>query len=199
MKIHLLRHGQTDFNVQGRIQGQRNVPLNSTGRQQIEKFCDSHDGGVSEVYTIILTSPLRRALESAEICSERFGISMILESSFAERRFGIMEGMTKQTIYSRLGIRDVEMLQEGDGVESMVDFRERIRDGMAFIVRQYEQERILIVTHGSVIRLLCEMFPCIQRWPESSESFTPSTEIIPNGHLVEIDFSLPLLRALQLK
>ena len=94
MKIYLIRHGETDWNREGRLQGRTDIPLNQHGITQMERIGDyMADGG----YRIdkIITSPLQRAGMSAEIIAFRIGYEksrIIVEPLFTERSFGDAEG-----------------------------------------------------------------------------------------------------------
>ena len=206
MKLHLLRHGQTNWNLEGRLQGQKNVPLNQTGKQQIERFCKQafvheHRGSTVTVsskataptmpycpYTIVLTSSLQRTLQSAQLCSQWFGLPLAVEPAFAERSFGVLEGMMKDEIRRQFHIEDIEALDDVHGIEPMTNFRSRLEAGLRRLPRTYRDERILLVTHGSVIRLLMTMTSSIYAVPSSmAVSLVQSGRIVPNGHVVEMD------------
>jgi uncharacterized phosphatase len=185
MKIHLLRHGQTDWNLEGRVQGQKNVPLNQTGKQQITRFSTR----VEYPYSLIVTSPLRRAVQSAELCSVWLGLPLVKEPLFAERAFGMFEGLRKDEVYKQFQIADIEMLDKFPGVESMSSFRERLEAGLRRLTKQYSEERILLVTHGSVIRLLTMMTRTTSTKSTQITRIDDFPQIVANGSVVEIDIS----------
>ena len=94
MKIYLLRHGQTDWNIQGRLQGHRNIPMNMNGKKQIIEIAERLQGLNFEA-DIIISSPLDRAKESAQIVAEQIGYkkTIIYDEDFLERSFGLAEGL----------------------------------------------------------------------------------------------------------
>lgn len=190
-KIHLLRHGQTRWNLERRLQGQQNVSLDETGKQQIERFCAQ----TQYPYTLIVTSPLLRAIQSAEICSRRFGIPLTVDPAFAERSFGVLEGMHKNAILQRFHIKDVEALDNGFGVEPIHEFCGRLAAGLRQLSQSHRDDCVLLVTHGSVIRLLMMMTSAAlsgvaegMTSPKELQQVSPK-QIVPNGHLVKMDLS----------
>ncbi|QQE79680.1 histidine phosphatase family protein [Alicyclobacillus sp. SO9] len=195
MNIHILRHGETNWNVEGRIQGQQNIGLNNTGRRQIEAFChyviakkvdDRHGNRSSFRYTIVLTSSLRRAYESAEICSQRLELPMKIIPEFAERCFGPLEGMKKETLVKEFGIEDVEAIEDRFHIESQQRFLNRLNGGLRRIKVAYGKDHVLLVSHGSVIRTLG-----LHNLMDNMENLTiqqpVNQEIIPNGHVVQLE------------
>mgnify|MGYP005782903757 FL=1 len=92
MKILITRHGQTDWNVLGKIQGQTDIELNDNGRQQAKETGELIK---NENIDIIITSPLKRAKETAKIINENFNVTIIEDNRLMERNFGKSEGLTK--------------------------------------------------------------------------------------------------------
>lgn len=96
MNIYLLRHGETDWNNQGLLQGHTDIPLNQNGRSQMEqvaKVMQDLDLGIE----LIVSSPLSRAYESAEIVARNLSYEkdkIIVEPMLIERYFGEGEGKT---------------------------------------------------------------------------------------------------------
>lgn len=142
-KICLLRHGETDWNIERRMQGRENIELNETGRMQAVKsglFLKEFD------VEAIVTSPLQRAKETTEIISKILNISSILEmDEFLERDFGAASGLTRQEAKELfpdgniLNIEDVDMLTQ------------RVFNGLNIILERFENKNILVITHGAVI------------------------------------------------
>ncbi|WP_312501030.1 histidine phosphatase family protein [Lacrimispora sp.] len=91
MKIYLIRHGQTDWNIQGRIQGSHDIPLNETGRSQAELLAKGMD---SRPVSRIFSSTLTRAMETAERISSRQKVEIYSMPQLIEVEFGKWEGMT---------------------------------------------------------------------------------------------------------
>ena len=91
MTFYVLRHGQTDWNVQARLQGSTDIPLNDTGRTQAHVAADILK---NQGLTRIVASPLSRALETAQIVGAACALEPIIDDRLIERNFGLFEGMT---------------------------------------------------------------------------------------------------------
>lgn len=91
MKIYLIRHGQTDWNVAGRIQGIHDIPLNKTGIRQAEQLAEAMD---MRPVARIFSSTLIRAKETAEKIGKRQQVEVVLMEQLVEVEFGKWEGLT---------------------------------------------------------------------------------------------------------
>src|SRR5690606_40156857 len=91
--ICLIRHGETDWNAQRRIQGRTDIPLNEKGIQQAR---ECRDFLKNSEWDVIITSPLKRAKQTAEIINEALNIDLIEMDDFIEKSFGDVEGVTLQ-------------------------------------------------------------------------------------------------------
>lgn len=148
MNIYLLRHGETDWNKEGRLQGHTDIPLNSTGRRQI---CNAAEvlADLPEPIDLILSSPLVRAYESAQIVADRLSYekeNIVVEPLLIECGFGLGEGLT-------VGER---MDKYPDGLypemETYEDLIERARSAFDKIVTIYNgKKNILAVAHGAIL------------------------------------------------
>ena len=100
MRVLLARHGQTDWNAAGRIQGASDVPLNENGREQARQLASklaASGGRLGAIYS----SPLKRALETAGIIGRELGISPVSERALMELSFGDWEGCSWDEIGRR--------------------------------------------------------------------------------------------------
>ena len=98
MKLYIIRHGQTDWNVQGRIQGRQDIPLNAAGRSQAGMLAlGMKERPVSAVYS----SPQLRAMETARALAEDQGVEVISVPELVEIGYGNWEGRTAQDILTR--------------------------------------------------------------------------------------------------
>ena len=93
MKIFLLRHGQTDWNLEWRMQGQTDIPLNEKGILQAEEAAEKYK---AIPFDLILTSPLVRAKKTAEIIAKPHNLEVKVDQRLKEMNFGEMEGRTPQ-------------------------------------------------------------------------------------------------------
>ena len=140
--IYLVRHGQTDWNVERRAQGQTDIPLNATGIQQAE-VCGAALN--PNDYDVVITSQLQRAHKTAEIINNFLELPFKVMEDFAERFFGDAEGLTldeRDKLYPDRNYPNQEALE---------DFSNRIMAGLEHIHQNYLGKRVLLVAHGAVI------------------------------------------------
>ncbi len=95
MKLLLTRHGQTDWNVAGKVQGTTDIELNETGKKQAKKTGEKL---LDYNIDVIIASPLKRAKRTAEIIRGNRNIPILLDEGIKERCFGEFEGKTRQRI-----------------------------------------------------------------------------------------------------
>jgi len=135
----LVRHGETDWNAAGRLQGQTDRPLSDFGRRQARQLAEELDG---EQFDAIYASDLARARETAEIVGERLGLPIELDPDLREKDWGNWEGLTAVE-------RDrVEFVGESTRAH-----QERILRALRRISECHPgNERILVVTHGGSMR-----------------------------------------------
>lgn len=152
MEIFVTRHGQTDWNVLGKIQGQTDIELNDTGRNQAEETGKQIQ---NEKIDLIITSPLKRAKETAEIINKNFNVSIIEDDRLMERKYGRNEGLTKEDIQEMEKKNpDVNELWNYNknvkinDIEPMKNFVDRIYNFLDDVTENYKNKNILIVTHG---------------------------------------------------
>lgn len=155
MNIYLLRHGETDWNKDGRIQGHTDIPLNQKGRIQVAqaaKVLADLPFKMDSIYS----SPLKRAYESAEIAADRLSYDkkkIIVEPMLIERCFGEAEGMTaaeRETKFPNYQYADTGYYFPG--IERYKDLLERAEAVFKKIVDSCEEyDNILIVSHGALL------------------------------------------------
>lgn len=146
MIIYLVRHGQTDWNLERRVQGREDIPLNEKGRGQAVKLADSFDGIKLDA---IFTSPLIRAVETAKVLAERQKIDICIEPDLIERDYGEWSGHTirqedKKDLFKDIGIKDMEPTAELEA---------RMKKVIEKIAAS-GYERVLCVSHGAAINSL---------------------------------------------
>jgi broad specificity phosphatase PhoE len=134
----LVRHGETDWNAAGRLQGHTDRPLNEYGHRQARELADRLAGdGIQAVYA----SDLSRARETAEIIAGRLGLEVITDPDLREKNWGSWEGLTS----------DERARVEFEG-ESTEEHRERVLRAVKRIVEAHPGERVVVVTHGGSLR-----------------------------------------------
>lgn len=143
MKILLIRHGETDWNLQRRFQGREDIPLNQTGLQQA-KACGLALKG--EPFAAIITSPLRRARKTAEIIAETVGIKkIIIEEGIIERDFKKVSGMTpeeREAFYASGEVDDKEPFEH---------LTKRMMSCLKKYAETFKGHNIILVSHGASI------------------------------------------------
>ena len=154
--LTLVRHGQTDWNLERRIQGSTDIPLNETGRAQAAEAAALLASGTHHA---IYASPLVRARQTAEIIAETLGLAAPeLSRDMREREFGEAEGMLVVDYHAQFGGWHSEV----PGAESLATVRDRALDALAEIARDTRErsapaaESVIVVTHGGVIRALLD-------------------------------------------
>jgi broad specificity phosphatase PhoE len=134
----LVRHGETDWNAAGRLQGHTDRPLNDHGRKQAKELADRLAGeGADAIYA----SDLARAKETAEIIVMRLGLPVVIDADLREKNFGNWEGLT--------GDERIHVEFEGESVQ---EHRERVLRAIERISERHPGQRVIVVTHGGSLR-----------------------------------------------
>lgn len=146
MKIYFVRHGQTDWNIQNRLQGSVDIPLNPTGINQAHILADKLH---STHFDLIISSPLSRALHTANIINENRDIPLMTETSLLERSFGCLEGI-KGNEYNKNLFWDYTKNYQYKDVEPIQNFFNRIYKYLDFLIKTYPDKSVLLVSHNGV-------------------------------------------------
>ena len=148
----VVRHGQTDWNVENRWQGWLDPPLNETGRQQATQRSQHLDQ--EPRFNALVTSDLQRAAETARILGQHLGLQVTESAAFRERHGGLWEGHTAEEIELRWPTeraawreRKIDSPPEGENDEVLWA---RVLQG----IEELPEKRALVVTHGGLINLL---------------------------------------------
>lgn len=146
MTIYLIRHGETDWNRQNRLQGREDIELNETGIAQSEK-CAQAVASVPAL--VILTSPLKRAKATAEIIAGYMrGVPVIVEQDLIERDFGSLSGMVLKDKQKLLGYGSDPRM------EPFEQLTERLMRVLYWYIQESKYETILAVSHGGSINAI---------------------------------------------
>ncbi|WP_347568708.1 histidine phosphatase family protein [Neobacillus sp. MM2021_6] len=137
-----MRHGETDWNAIGRIQGSTDIPLNEKGVQQAEE-CGVFLKRTS--WDVIITSPLKRAKVTAEIINSSINIPLVVMEEFKEKFFGEAEGLTFEERKAKYP--DHRYPNE----EDELSLSKRVMAGLDKIKQEYRDQKVLLVIHGAVI------------------------------------------------
>jgi broad specificity phosphatase PhoE len=149
----LVRHGETDWNRDGRWQGHSNTHLNDEGREQARRVARE----IRDV-DVVYSSDLARARETAEIIAAELGLPVRVDSRLRERSFGAWEGLTAAEIevdfpdnYRRWRAREGA---GADDAEPFDAFAARVRSFLADVLEAHPGETVLLVAHGGSIRVI---------------------------------------------
>ena len=150
--ILLARHGETDWNREGRFQGHGDPPLNATGHAQAaELAAELKDVELAAVHS----SPLRRALETAQRVAAEHGLEPVAVDALREVDVGSWQGLTRPEIETRYPEQFARWLDYDQGWEDGESYEEMGRRAVAALLElaaAHAGERVLAVTHGGPIR-----------------------------------------------
>lgn len=188
MRLYVFRHGQTDWNADGRIQGHLDIPLNDRGREQARALIEPLRAlGIQA----ILSSDLSRALETAMIVASALRIPVTQDQGIREVHLGKLQGLDREEIQrlygkdfsaqiGRMPISDADIVNLG--AESGEQVVARISQAIqTFAVKHPGLERIGVASHGGVIRRMIQLAPV-------SHGFPPP---IANGVIYPFDCAPP--------
>jgi len=149
----LARHGETAWNVEGRIQGHLDIPLNNLGVAQAEALGKRL---VRERFDAIYSSDLMRAFHTARMAVPDPDQTIIKDRRLRERHLGVLQGLTgeeamasQSTAWKAFKSRDPDL--ELAGGESLGEFSRRVVGFVEAILQAHAGERVLVVTHGGVL------------------------------------------------
>jgi len=172
--ISLIRHGQTDWNLQHRIQGSTDIPLNDTGRAQARMAADELLTTTAP-WDLIYTSPLSRARETAEIIADILHLpAPMIAPDMVERSFGEVEGLTDEE-RSATFPAGVPV----PGSESREDLRSRGVAAIARIADAHPDKRVIAVSHGGLLGQILRHI--------THEALPGPLDMIPNGSATIIE------------
>lgn len=157
MEIYLVRHGQTDWNKVGKIQGHADIPLNDTGREQAARVAEIlTEKTIDEIYC----SSMKRAVETASIIADRLGKPAYMTDGLIEMGYGDCEGLTGKEIEERFPQElaawyqnPMEFRFPGEGGETEWEVLQRAYGSWKQIV-QRAKGNVVIVSHGATLRIL---------------------------------------------
>ena len=151
-----IRHGETEWNSQGRFQGHLNSELNRAGLAQAQALAERL---AAERFDLLLSSDLGRAQETARAIARRSGHAIALEPRLRERRLGIFQGLTEAEArerhpeeYGRFRGRDPDYVIPGG--ESARQFFERSVACFTELAERHAGATLAVVTHGGVLAML---------------------------------------------
>lgn len=190
MRCCIVRHGETPWNTERRLQGHQDIPLNARGIAQAQaaaRFLQQHHQ--QQPFAAVCSSDLLRTRQTAEAIADALALSVQALSALRERHFGEFEGKTPDeaadfdaTAYQALVARaDLEATPgQAEPLSAMV---QRVECALAELVRHYADQSVIIVTHGGVLDVL-------YRRAMGQTLSGPRNAPIPNAGLNWLDLAL---------
>jgi len=174
-RLIAVRHGETDWNVQSRLQGQTDVPLNEQGRRQAACLpaALAHD-----LPDVIYSSDLARALDTARAVADSLGLPVLTDQGLRERHFGLFEGYTYTEVEERWPDDSARWRRREpnfgpDGGETLQGFYDRSVDALTRIAARHPDSTVMVVAHGGVL-------DCFYRAASKIALDAPRTWAMPN-------------------
>jgi probable phosphoglycerate mutase len=184
LKIYIIRHGQTDWNVQRRLQGHTDIPLNNHGRQQAKALQEVLLPLSIEAF---YSSDLSRAIVTAELARAHAAIPIIQDAGLREAALGEAEGLFFDDLHLRFPDAYTRWLSTGkpnedfafSGGESKLQHRARLEETLKKLFITHPYSRVAIVTHGGAMRRILEL----------CENFVETEFRTANTSVYELEFS----------
>lgn len=141
MNLYVLRHGQTNYNREGKFQGRVDTVLNELGEKQVEEIAKE----LRKIsFDVVISSPLTRAIQTAKRVTDK---QILLDDRIIERSFGLLEG--------KKSVADYEENYEKYKIESMESLIKRVNDFLNEIENRYSQKQnVLVVAHEAVSQVI---------------------------------------------
>lgn len=156
-QLCVVRHGETDWNQQGILQGWIDVPLNRLGRQQARALAADFD---ATGFAAVWSSPLIRARETAEIVAPLIRLPFPkFHDGLMERNFGVFQGIPKSEL-AELNPVELQLILKRnpaghfEGGETMDEFADRILAALVDIGQRHAGQKALVITHGWVMDVI---------------------------------------------
>lgn len=151
MKIYTARHGQTDWNKNDVILGTTDIELNETGIMQANELAEKIAG--LDNIDVMIVSPMKRAVKTAEIISERTGLEIITDERLREWDYGEYE--SKSRFSEGFDENKVNFaVKMGKNGESLLQLAHRVYSVLDDVIVKYKGKNVLIVCHGGICRII---------------------------------------------
>ncbi|MCH5260471.1 MAG: histidine phosphatase family protein [Lachnospiraceae bacterium] len=153
MTFYVARHGQTEWNAENKVCGITDIALTEKGIAQADELADQVKGKNIE---IIISSPMKRAVTTSQIVSEKCHIPMMIDNRLVEQNYGVYEGVDRNNEDFLANKRNFAYRYPNG--ESMIQVAVRVYTFLDEIKKQYSGKNVLIVSHGGVCRILKTYF-----------------------------------------
>lgn len=143
--VCLVRHGETDWNAQKKLQGKTDIPLNATGERQAK---ETGEYLKDFSWDVIVSSPMKRARKTADIINGFLNLPIVEMEDFKERSYGDAEGMSLPERSKRYPDKNYPNMETDE------ELTDRMMAGLVKVQRQFPEKKVLIVAHGAAIHAL---------------------------------------------
>lgn len=150
MKLFLVRHGETDWNKINKLQGSTDIPLNDKGREQAQRAAEKLK---EKEFDMILSSPLKRAYETAQIINKYHNKKIKKDIELVERDFGRLEGMDYKKLELKMLDVKIRNLYKKYEIETPEEFKKRAEKFWTKFHKRYFGKTILIVAHSAFLKM----------------------------------------------
>ncbi len=155
--VYLIRHGETDWNIQKRWQGHTDIPLNTIGKQQSKRLAQRLQQERFHV-DVLYSSDLARAYQTAWEIGAALQVPVEMLPPLREIDLGRWSGMTREEIQERYPV-EYELLKQGQdiprgGGETLANLKNRVVTTIEAMVAQHPGETLIFVSHGGAIRMM---------------------------------------------
>lgn len=181
----IVRHGETDWNAEKRLQGQIDIGLNAAGQAQAQALRAHLQK--APAFAAVYSSDLARAWHTAEIATADMELAVLPAPTFRERHYGTHQGLTSAeaahahpAMYRLHQARDLHYAY--DNGESLTAFSARVHNGMQVLAERHVGQAILLFTHGGVLDIIYRL--ATQRGLDSPRDFA-----IPNAVLNWLEYA----------
>ena len=191
-ELVLMRHGITDWNKENKVQGITNVPLDELSIDEIKKMIPRLK---RERFDLIITSPLMRAKQTAEIINEELKIPLAINDLLKERNYGEFEGRNNAELrkeYPDYFEDKINFDIPGNQEESYQKLAKRVKTFLKKVSQEYSDKKILVICHHSVIRTFRMI---IDHWDAKKlTAYSPKFNELVNYKILDGDYKMAELR-----
>ena len=173
MNLYVVRHGETAWNKEGRVQGITDIPLTEKGISDALKLRDLVK---SLNIDVVISSPLKRAIETAKLITDN-KLPINTDDRIKERDWGLNEGANINEV-DRIDCWDVILNTKVQNIESIQDFMYRVSEFIEDIKVRFKDKNVLVVTHSAVSRVIHYMLGKIPEDGNLSKISIPNLRII---------------------
>ena len=185
MVFYLVRHGETDWNAEGIVQGNTDIPLNARG---LEQAASAREEMKDVPLDVIYCSPLIRARVTAEIINEYHHVPLILDARLREREFGVYEGRPYGEYPSR-SFWNYEEVFHAEGAETIREVYARVYACLDEIRAAERGKCVMLTMHGGAARAVYSYFYKLKADEQDKTVLAPNA--VPIRFEIEDDAPLP--------